>query len=375
MAQDSSPDAEPLEPVVYGPRGRVVARPATPGSREEICERYRSRVAIIARQVHEKLPTDSEFSVEDLASHGAIGLLEAIERYDASRNIQFNTFAEYRIRGAMMDALRQSDSFSRYRRDLARRIHDATTALIGEEGSAPDPDQVAERLGMDRETYFHALHQTAPVCFVSIHEPLANGADEGRSLSEVLAGADGQEVHRELNRQNAQRALLDALAALPERKRECIELYYVQGLGLAAIAERFQLTSARISQVLSAAREDLKKALEGRVELEEFGEGDPLASLRRPEPPPMVARSPEQIQRLRQHLVTELKALPEPGRGAMVLYYGRSMTLREVAAAMEVPTMRVIELLTLSRAILREKLAPLGSLDDILAPAHQGEGP
>ena len=235
-------------------------------TRDQICERFRRRVALIARRVADRLPGDCELDVEDLASFGAIGLLEAFDRFDPSRNIQFSTFAEYRIRGAMMDALRSGDSFTRYRRQIARRIQTATAELTSELGTAPAAEQVAARLGMDMAAYWHVMDRTMPVSFVSLYESSEDsGEEKGRPLWEMLAGSDGSELQQRILGEQSRERLKAAILALPERKRQCVILYYGRGLSLAEIAAVFDLTPARICQILATARADLKMALEGIV--------------------------------------------------------------------------------------------------------------
>ena len=94
-------------------------------SREEICRKYQRKILLLSRRISERLPPGCELGGEDLASFGAIGLLEAFDRFDENRDIQFTTFAEYRIRGAMMDALRATDTFTRHRRQVAKEVVEA----------------------------------------------------------------------------------------------------------------------------------------------------------------------------------------------------------------------------------------------------------
>ena len=91
-------------------------------TREQVCQRFQGRIVLLARRLAARLPSGSELNRDDLTSHGAIGLLEAIDRFDETRKIQFSTYAEYRIRGAMMDALRACDTFSRHRRQMSKNL-------------------------------------------------------------------------------------------------------------------------------------------------------------------------------------------------------------------------------------------------------------
>ena len=108
-------------------------------TREEACYRFKSKVDLVARRVSDRLPRDAAVQLEDLMSWGAIGLLEAFDRFDESRGIKFSTYAEFRIRGAMYDALRTHDTFSRRRRLMARRVDQAQEACRRKQGREPTP--------------------------------------------------------------------------------------------------------------------------------------------------------------------------------------------------------------------------------------------
>lgn len=261
---------------MYGRTGKLEGERRVDGlTREEICRKYRGRITLHARRIGERLPPDCELAIEDLAGFGAIGLLEAFDRFDEGRAIQFSTFAEYRIRGAMMDALRQNDAFSRYRRQMSRRMEDAQSTLAAEHGRPPTVDELCERLGVDLETYWHMRACTQAVSYVSIFdgEDDDSDGDDGRALTEVLSGSPGDEPLRGLMGEDARALLKAALKELPERKRQCIVLYYGRGLNLSEIARVFDVTPSRISQILSGAREELREILYDQIDLDDLAFG------------------------------------------------------------------------------------------------------
>lgn len=257
---------------MYGRGGRTAERRVDGQTRDEVCLQYQSRILLTARRLAERLPPNCGLSLEDLAGYGAVGLLEAFDRFDAERSILFSTFAEYRIRGAMMDALRQNDSFTRYRREMAKRLDDATETLRFELGRAPEPEEVASQLDVNLATYWHMVDTTRPVSYVSIfdEDPSEGGGGSGRTMAEVLVGSDGRDPFRALMGQDARLLLKFAIKELPDRKRQCVILYYGRGLNLSEIARVFDVTPSRISQILSAARRDLREMLEDQVALGDF---------------------------------------------------------------------------------------------------------
>jgi RNA polymerase sigma factor for flagellar operon FliA len=230
-------------------------------SRDEACYRYRGKVDLVARRVSDRLPRDAAVQFEDLVSWGAIGLLEAFDRFDESRGIKFGTYAEYRIRGAMYDALRTHDTFSRRRRQLARKVQNATEDLRQRLARDPLPQEIADSLEMTLEQYFTAVDRVKPVSHVSLYD-----ADPGgRPLSEVLMG-DGPGPGARLGMSEIRRLLSAAVAALPERERQSVMMYYGKDLSLAEIAAVYGVTVSRISQILSSARSRLRKKLAPHIE-------------------------------------------------------------------------------------------------------------
>ncbi len=235
-------------------------------TREEICRKYQRKILLLARRIAERLPPGCELACEDLASFGAIGLLEAFDRYDGQRDILFTTFAEYRIRGAMMDALRATDTFSRHRRQLSRRIQEATVKLTHQLGRTPEPTEVAHRMDMDLDTYWRAMDRITPVSHVSMDDQDGpNGDEDGRSFAETLNDDNMSSAYSSILREQAKSALRNAVDALPERKRDCVILYYGRDMNLSEVAHVFGVTPSRVSQVLSEARKDLKRVLDGVV--------------------------------------------------------------------------------------------------------------
>ena len=231
-------------------------------TRSEICEKYLDKVSLIARRVYDRLPPGAAIQLDDLAGWGAIGLLEAFDRFDGSLGIKFSTFAEYRIRGAMVDALRTHDTFSRRRRQLARRIDETRGELRRKLGHEPDDRQMARALEMKIDDYHRALDRVREVNHVS----LVSQTDEGRPLLDVISS--DQRDASDLHEIDEIKALLGtSIKELPERERHAVLMYYGKSMSGAEIAAVFGVTVSRVSQILSAARKRLRKKLEAHVNL------------------------------------------------------------------------------------------------------------
>lgn len=237
-------------------------------NREEICRRYQAKVVLLARRMHERVSGDLRAGIDDLAAEGAIGLLEAFDRFDPTRGIQFGTYAEYRIRGAMYDALRDGDAVGRRRRQLARRIQAAADTIRATELREPAPMEVADALGIDLDAYHAAVDRSKPVVHVAFDSPI-HGDRGGRTFAESLAER-GPTHESVLVAAEIRVALKTAVQALPTRQREAVLMYYGSELNLAEIAQVFGVTTSRVSQILTEARERLRRALAGTVDESDF---------------------------------------------------------------------------------------------------------
>lgn len=234
-------------------------------TRDEVCARYRSKVLLLARRVHERLSPDAAVQLDDLVSNGALGLLEAFDRFDAARGIQFSTYAEYRIRGAIYDDLRKGDTFTRRRRELAKRVNDARETLRREHDREPDPQEIADYLDVPLEKYHRFAQRVKPIAHVSLDAP-GDGDDDARPLVERLTSNNMPSPDAALRIAEVREALAAAVGSLPDRPRNCVQMYYGRDMSLAEIAAVYGVTVSRISQILSEARLKLRKKLEHVVD-------------------------------------------------------------------------------------------------------------
>lgn len=234
-------------------------------TRDEACLRYRRKVLVIARRIYERLSPEASVQLDDLVSCGAIGLLEAYDRFDVGRDVQFSTFAEYRIRGAMYDALRTHDTFTRRRRQLAKQVDHAQQTMRHELGREPEHAEVAERLELTLEQYHAALERVSPISHVSLDAPDPDAEDDRPLLDRLVTGNRDDPDHQ-LRVRQIRTLLAEAIEQLPDKQRECVIMYYGKGMSLAEIGEVYGVTVSRISQILSQARGRLRKKLLPKVD-------------------------------------------------------------------------------------------------------------
>lgn len=234
-----------------------------PAKRNELVLTYTPLIKYIATRLASRLPP--QVSLDDLISCGIIGLIDAINKFDVSKNVQFKTYAEFRIKGAMLDELRALDwvprSIRRKITDLEKTYGDLEKKL----GRPATDEETAETLGMDLEEFHKLLDETKSVSFMDI-ELLRQKSPEssGAGIADLMVG-DGTDPFSALNLSQVRDLTAQAISELPEKEKLTVSLYYYEELTMKEIGEVLGYTESRISQMHSKAmlrlRAKLKKAL------------------------------------------------------------------------------------------------------------------
>ena len=184
----------------------------------------------------------SEISRDDLIQAGMIGLIEAASRYDPSRNIPFEQFAKVRIRGAVIDELRQWDWRSRSDREHGHHIKKVISKLQGTLDRAPSEKEIAAELGVSVERYHRMLLGNNAGSLISLDVLMQKDVN-------VIEVSDDDSVEVVAMGGEQKKALMQALKTLPEREQQLLNLYYVHELNMKEVAQALELTEARISQL------------------------------------------------------------------------------------------------------------------------------
>ncbi len=195
---------------------------------------------------------------DDMKSAGMMGLIDAANKFDASKKILFKTFAEYRIRGAILDEMRKLDWFSRSLRDKQSRLSKTMAFLENKLGRNPSEEEMAKAMDLKLEEYQSMLAQVSHLGCVSLHEALDH-SNQGRMFIESLADkkASSSPVSR-LENSELTRMIADILEKLPEKERLVVSLYYYEELTQKEIAGVLGVSEGRISQLHSQALINLK---------------------------------------------------------------------------------------------------------------------
>lgn len=218
--------------------------------REQLIRQYAHLVKLTVGRIVPYPPNGMEW--EDLYSHGVIGLIRAVDLYDPTRNVKFETYAIALIRGAVLEALRSEDWVPRSSRDKLRQLERAWIALESTHGRPPTDEETAELLGISLEEYRQLLIDYARTNMLSLEACLLNGdEDENGSLADVLASAD--DPYEELSEREQVRALQAALENLSEREQKVIQLYYYEGLTFKEIGQVLGISESRVYQLHTRA--------------------------------------------------------------------------------------------------------------------------
>jgi RNA polymerase sigma factor for flagellar operon FliA len=207
----------------------------------------------------------SFMSRDDMKSAGMLGLMDASNKFDPSKNILFKTFAEYRIRGAILDEMRKLDWFSRSLRDKQSRVEKTILGLELELGRDPEEHEVAKALDLSLGEYQQLLGEVSHLGCVSLNETL-DQSHEGRTfLDSLVDDRSDSSPGARIEEQQLTAKIADILGRLAEKERLVISLYYYEELTQKEIAEVMELSEGRVSQLHSQALIKLKSKLSARL--------------------------------------------------------------------------------------------------------------
>ncbi len=220
---------------------------------------YYPMVTRIAYRLIRRLPATIE--VSELINTGFIGLLEALQRFDRSKGVPFFSYAEIRIRGAMIDFLRKLDWVPRSVRRRAENLEETVDELTKKFGQSPSEMQIADAMGM-KVVNLAKYRRDSRICrLVSIDAPVAD--EDSVSLHEVLP-FDGVDAVSKLEGEESKQILRQELQKLSAKERQTIEMYYYQRRNLRQIGKELGVTESRVCQIRSSAIRNLRSRLSYR---------------------------------------------------------------------------------------------------------------
>ena len=270
-ATKKSSTVRPSLKVVPGRRPAAAVAPAAPApvtyNKNDLLKRFAPLVRHVVERVAATLPRNVDH--EDLYSAGVLGLLDAHAKFDTGKGVKFETYAVWRIKGAVLDQLRALDWASRSMRRKARNLDGVTRKLDQKLGRAASEDEVARELKMSRDDFYRLLDHVRGAVLVSLDES-RGGDDEQGTLADHLADPNVPDLEARLEEDQTRDVMLGTIDQLPEQERLVVALYYYEHLTLKEIGRTLGISESRVSQVhtraMSRLRLRLGKALTVREE-------------------------------------------------------------------------------------------------------------
>jgi len=227
--------------------------------RERILLEHLATVRYIARRIHERLPQHVE--LDDLVSAGTVGLIDAFSKFDHTKKVQFKSYAQFRIRGAILDSLRTLDWSPRELRRKGRAVEEAVRSVTQKLGRVPSEQEIAREMDLSLSDYQQLLGDLKGLEIGSLH--IERTEDSGDDELAYLPGSpDESPLFRCLQGEMKQR-LMDAIDELPEKERMVLTLYYYEELTMKEIGLTLGVVESRVSQIHSSAVLRLRTALAG----------------------------------------------------------------------------------------------------------------
>jgi RNA polymerase sigma factor for flagellar operon FliA len=219
--------------------------------REQLIQDYASLVRFVAQRIASRLP--SNVDLEDLISSGVIGLMDAIDKYDPTRENKFKTYAEFRIRGAILDELRGQDWVPRSARDKAKMIDRTVQELEQRLGRKPNEEEIAISLGLTLDDYQDMQARVNNTVILSIDELSGPSQSDKRSLLDSIENINSKNPFVQLKNQASSDIIRRNIDELPDKQKLVLQLYYYEELNLKEIGRILDVTESRVSQLHTQA--------------------------------------------------------------------------------------------------------------------------
>lgn len=240
----------------YGSMGNEPLR-MNQAVRDQLLVEHLPTVRFVARRIHERLP--QHVDIDDLISAGIVGLMDAFAKFDHAKQVQFKSYAQFRIRGAILDSLRTLDWSPRELRRKGRAVEDAVRTLTQRLGRSPVETEVAHEMEMSLQEYQQLLGELKGLEIGSLN--LERNEDGGDDELSYLPGSESDEPLFRCLKGELRQRLVDAIEELPEKERMVVSLYYHEELTMKEIGLVLGVVESRVSQIHTSAVVKLRAAL------------------------------------------------------------------------------------------------------------------
>ena len=230
-----------------------------PEIRNKLIQEYAPKIKYMAYRLSHRLQPDID--IDDLISAGIIGLMDAMDKYDPEKETLFKTYAEFRIRGAMLDEIRAMDWVPRSIKEKSGLLYRTINQLEGKLGRPPTEEEIAEALNMTLEEYQNFLLQAHQSSMISL-EDLGHNDEDDRDILECIENPDDKDPLTILLNKDTKNILIRAIENLPEKEKKVVSLYYYSELTMKEIGKILDVTESRVSQLHTQAMFRLKGKLQ-----------------------------------------------------------------------------------------------------------------
>jgi RNA polymerase sigma factor for flagellar operon FliA len=238
-----------------------------PKVKDQIIIEYAPLIKYIAMKIASRLPANIE--LDDLISCGVIGLMDAIKKFDPSRDNKFKTYAEFRIRGSILDELRSQDWVPRSVREKAKQLERAYAKIESDTGKPASDDQMCKELECNLDEFYDLVNKSKSVSLLNIDDSATFNRGDKKLMMGLLENRRALNPFSAVNFKRAQDRIKEGIKTLPEKQRLVLSLYYFEDLNLKEIGQVLDVTESRVSQLHTQAILKLKVKLKNDFESHE----------------------------------------------------------------------------------------------------------
>jgi RNA polymerase sigma factor for flagellar operon FliA len=234
--------------------------------KEQIVLEHTALIRYIVNRIAVRLP--SHIDLDDLYNTGVIGLMDAIEKYDPEKNCKFKTYAEFRIKGAILDQLRSLDWVPRSVRQKSRKLEKAYGEVEQRLGRSATEDEIADSLGLEIDKFHVLLNQVRGISLINLEEIRGTNSDGDRAgtFADIIEDVHSENPFASLKLLETKHVISDTIGTLPEKERLVVSLYYYEDLNMKEIGNILGITESRVCQIHTKAVLRLRAKLKGLVD-------------------------------------------------------------------------------------------------------------
>ncbi len=219
--------------------------------KDEIIIEYAPLIKYVAQKIASRLPSNIE--LDDLISCGVIGLMDAIEKFDPSRDNKFKTYAEFRIRGAILDELRAQDWVPRSIREKAKLVEKTYAKLESQFGRPVTDEEMCDELHISQDEFHDLLNKAKSISLLNIDDTASFSRGDKKLMAGLMESSRNNNPFQAVNYKDIKEKIKEGIKTLPDKQKLVLSLYYYEDLNLKEIGQVLDVTESRVSQLHTQA--------------------------------------------------------------------------------------------------------------------------